>query len=312
MTGEIQVGTASWTDKSLVASKRFYPRGCNSAEARLRYYADHFPMVEVDSSYYAMPSRTNAEKWVQRTPDEFTFNIKAFRLFTGHQTPPKSLPSDIQHELTWFFVGRQNVYYRDLPDEILDAMWERFRLAVEPLRDAGKLGAVHFQFPPWVVPSREWHAHIEECADRMKGYQLATEFRQQKWFDDEHCEATLEFERQHNFAHVVLDMPQGFSNSLPQIWEATSDNLTILRLHGRNTDTWDAKGQTAASERFNYDYSDEELESFVQKMRRLSAHTALVQAIFNNNFEDQGQRNAATLKQALEADAASPSGFALT
>ena len=310
--GEIQVGTASWTDKSLITSKRFYPRGCSSAEARLRYYAEHYPMVEVDSSYYAMPSLTNSEKWVERTPAGFTVNIKAFRLFTGHQTPPKSLPADIQHELTWFFAGRKNVYYKDMPGEILDAMWERFKIAIDPLRSAGKLGAVHFQFPPWVVPSREWHAHIEDCAERMKGFQLATEFRQKKWFDDEHREATLEFERQHNFAHVVLDMPQGFSNSLPQIWEATSPNLAILRLHGRNAETWDAKGQTAASDRFNYDYSNEELEQFVEKMRRLATHAALVQAIFNNNFEDQGQRNAATLKREFKGEASGSNSFALT
>lgn len=199
-----------------------------------------------------------------------------------------------------------------MPGEILDAMWERFKIAIDPLRSAGKLGAVHFQFPPWVVPSREWHAHIEDRAERMKGFQLATEFRQKKWFDDEHSEATLEFERQHNFAHVVLDMPQGFSNSLPQIWEATSPNLAILRLHGRNAETWYAKGQTAASDRFNYDYSNEELEQFVEKMRRLATHAALVQAIFNNNFEDQGQRNAATLKREFKGEASGSNSFALT
>jgi len=182
-----------------------------------------------------------------------------------------------------------------MPGEILDAMWERYRSAIEPLQAAGKLGAVHFQFPPWVVPSREWHAHIEECSERMNGFQLATEFRQEKWFDAEHCAATLEFERQHNFAHVVLDMPQGFKNSLPPIWEATSPNLAILRLHGRNVETWDVKGQAAASDRFDYDYREDELEHFAEKIESLAEHVARVQAIFNNNKEDQGQRNAASL-----------------
>jgi uncharacterized protein YecE (DUF72 family) len=298
--GDIEIGTASWTDKTLIASKLFYPRGCNSAEERLRYYAEQFRMVEVDSSYYAMPSETNSQKWVERTPDDFTFNVKAFRLFTGHQTPPKALPADIQHELTWFFQGRTNFYYKDMPGEVLDTLWDRYRRAVAPLAEAGKLGAVHFQFPPWVVPSREWHAHIEECAERMKGFQLATEFRQAKWFDDEHREATLEFERQNNFAHVVLDMPQGFSNSLPQIWEVTSPNLAIVRLHGRNAETWNVKGQTAASDRFNYDYSDRELSEIAPKMRKLAQDTLNVQGIFNNNYEDQGQRNAATLQRLVD------------
>lgn len=300
ISARIDVGTASWTDKSLIASKRFYPRGWNTAEARLKYYASVFPMVEVDSSYYAMPSERNSALWVDRTPPGFTFNMKAFRLFTGHQTPAKALPADIQHELTWHFATAKNIYYRDVPGEMLDALWERFRRAIDPLASAGKLGAVHFQFPPWVVPSRQWHAHIEECADRMSGYQLSTEFRQARWFDPEHREATLAFERQHGFAHVVLDMPQGFSNSLPQIWETTSPNLAIVRLHGRNADTWNVKGQTAASDRFNYDYPDDELASLVPGIRRLAEQTLQVQVIFNNNYEDQGQRNAVTLQRLLD------------
>ena len=298
--GEIEIGTASWTDKSLIGSKRFYPRGVSSAEARLRFYANEFQMVEVDSSYYAMPSERNSKLWVERTPDDFTFNIKAFRLFTGHQTPAQALSPDIQSEVSWHFSHSKNIYYRDFPASLLDEMWDRFKRAIEPLHKAGKLGAVLFQFPPWVVPSQDWYAHIEEIAERMRGYQIATEFRQAKWFDDEHCEATLEFEREHNFAHVVLDMPQGFSNSLPQIWEATSPNLAIVRLHGRNTETWNSKGQTAASDRFNYDYNDDELFEFVPKMKTLADHVGVVQGIFNNNFEDQGQRNASTLKHMFD------------
>ena len=174
-----------------------------------------------------------------------------------------------------------------------------------------KAGCRPLPVPALGRPPRELHAHIEECNDRMQGFQLATEFRQQKWFDDEHCKATLAFERQHYFAHVVLDMPQRFSNSLPQIWEATSPDLTILRLHGRNTETWDIKGQTVASDRFNYDYSDDELGQFIEKMRGLAGHTALVQAIFNNNFEDQGQRNAAALKRRFDDDASGASNCAL-
>src|SRR5258705_3864280 len=95
----IRVGTASWTDPTLIASKRFYPPGCSSAEARLRFYASQFPLVEVDSSYYAMPSASNSALWAERTPDGFTFNMKAFRLFTGHQTERKVFPKDLQSEL---------------------------------------------------------------------------------------------------------------------------------------------------------------------------------------------------------------------
>lgn len=124
---KILVGTASWTDPGLIKSKLFYPPEAKSPEERLRYYASQFPIVEVDSSYYAMPSSSNAEKWAERTPDDFVFNIKAFRLLTGHQTPQASLPKDIQGELALHFVEKKNVYYKDRPAEIRDEMWRRYR-----------------------------------------------------------------------------------------------------------------------------------------------------------------------------------------
>jgi uncharacterized protein YecE (DUF72 family) len=297
----IQIGTASWTDKSLSDSKRFYPKGCNSAEERLRFYASQFPMVEVDSSYYAMPSSRNAALWAERTPAEFRFNVKAFRIFTGHQTPAQALPRDIAAALKDHFAHKRNVYYKDLPADIRDDLWQRFALGVQPLKDAGKLTCVHFQFPPWVVPNRDWHTHIEECMTRLPGYQLATEFRQQSWFDNEHRDATLAFERQHGFAHVVVDAPQRFQNSVPQVWEAASPKLAVVRLHGRNAATWNVKGSTAASDRFNYDYPDGELADLAGHIQWLAERVELVQVVFNNNYEDQGQRNAKTLQRLLDA-----------
>lgn len=295
MTGRVEIGTASWTDKSLIACKRFYPKGCSSAEDRLRYYASQFPMVEVDSSYYAMPSERNAQLWAERTPDDFTLNVKAFRLFTGHQTPAAALPKDVQAILASHFALKKNLYYKDTPKEIRDVLWQRFERAVRPLRDAGKLGAIHFQFPPWVKPVRKSFDHILECKERLKEYTLSTEFRLATWFDDEHRDATLAFERQHALTHVVLDMPQGFSNSIPPIWEVTNPKLAIVRFHGRNTETWDVQGQTAASERFDYDYPDNELKAIAGPMFELTNDAEVVQGIFNNNNEDQGQRNALTL-----------------
>ncbi|HTV84237.1 MAG TPA: DUF72 domain-containing protein [Dyella sp.] len=297
MTGRVTIGTASWTDKSLIACKRFYPKGCSSAEDRLRYYASRFPMVEVDSSYYAMPSERNSQLWAERTPDDFTFNVKAFRLFTGHQTPQVALPKDVQQEMTGYFATKKNLYYKDTPHEIREVLWQRFERALQPLRAANKLVAVHFQFPPWVTPVRKAFDHIIECRERLADYTLSTEFRLAAWFDDAHRDATLAFERQHQLAHVVLDMPQGFPNSLPPIWEVTNPALAIVRFHGRNTSTWDVKGQTAASDRFDYDYSDAELQTFAEPIRRLADQADRVQGIFNNNNEDQGQRNAETLTE---------------
>src|SRR6266478_3398893 len=145
--GDILVGSASWADKSLIDSRLFYPKEAKTAEARLRYYATHFALVEVDSSYYAIPAPQVAELWAQRTPQAFVFELKAFRIFTQHQTRPQALPKDIQEGLGPL-AEKKNVYYADFPPELMDEMWRRFKLALEPLKRAGKLGAVLFQFPP--------------------------------------------------------------------------------------------------------------------------------------------------------------------
>jgi uncharacterized protein YecE (DUF72 family) len=299
----ILVGTASWTDKSLIDSGRFYPPEAKSAEARLRFYASCFPMVEVDSSYYAVPAPSTSQLWVERTPPGFVFNIKAFRLFTGHQTSPTVLHKDIREALPENAKAKKLLYYRDLPQDMLDELWRRFRQALEPLRAAGKLTAVHFQFAPWIIKNRDGMAHVEECVDRMTGAQLAVEFRNISWFDPAHQAATLAFERKLGVAHVVVDGPQGFSNSVPPVWDTTSTRLAVLRLHGRNAQTWNAKG-TAASNRFNYDYSERELQQLVPDILALEPRVDLVQVIFNNNFEDQGQRNAAALMRLLGQHAA--------
>jgi len=290
----IVVGTASWTDKTLIASKRFYPPKCTTAEARLRYYATQFPMVEVDSSYYAMPSPENSALWVERTPDDFIFNIKAFRLFTGHHTAPSALPPDIAQALGP--LPKKHVYYKDMPGELLDELWLRYRDAIAPLRDAGKLAAVHFQFAPWVAFHPENLAHIEECLRRLDGYRLAVEFRNKTWFDGSRAVRTLDFERERGLVNVIVDEPNTTAHSIPSVWEVTVPALAIVRLHGRNHATWNVKS-SAASERFNYDYDDAELEEFARKISDLPAD--LTQVVFNNNYEDQGQRNARTLTRML-------------
>lgn len=292
----IRIGTASWTDPSLVKSGKFYPKGCSSPEARLRYYASRFPMVEVDSSYYAMPSPSNAAKWAERTPPGFIFNLKFFRVFTGHQTPKQALPKDIGEALAGHFATHRNVYYRDLPGEVRDELWRRFDLALQPLREAGKLRAVHAQFAPWVHASRKALAHIEECQARLPHDLLAVEFRHRSWFDGAQAAQTLAFERQRGLVNVTVDEPQGFANSIPTVWDVTQPRLAILRMHGRNAATWNIGGE-AASDRFNYDYGDDELGEVAGQVQQLAAQALEVHVVFNNNYEDQGQRNATTLQR---------------
>lgn len=194
---------------------------------------------------------------------------------------------------------RKIFYYRDLPLDILDELWRRFREALAPLHAAGKLTAVHFQFAPWLINNRDGIAHVQECVDRMDGAQLAVEFRNMTWLNEPHKASTLEFERELGVAHVVVDSPQGFSNCVPAVWDITSTKLAAVRLHGRNADTWNIKGATVASDRFNYDYPEEQLALLVPSIMELERRAELVQVIFNNNYEDQGQRNAGSVMRLL-------------
>lgn len=295
--GEILVGTTSWTDKTLIDSGLFYPSGARTAEARLRYYAGRFPIVEVDSSYYALPSARNSALWVERTPASFIFDIKAFRIFTQHQTPLAALPADIRGALTK--IEGENVYYRDLPPEAQIELWRRFREAIAPLQQGDKLGLVVFQFPPWFMYRRSNLAHIMHCAEMLEGYGLAVEFRHRSWFDPNHCQDVLAFEREHGFVHVVVDEPQGFAASIPPVWEVTDPEVAVLRLHGRNRAMWQKKGLASAAERFNYLYSEDELEEFVRPVRALAAQARKVHVLFNNCYRDHAQQNAVTLQRLL-------------
>ena len=295
---KVLVGTASWSDKSLVASKKFYPREATTPEARLRFYATQFPLVEVDTSYYAIPLAPTVQAWCDRTPAHFTLNMKAFRLFTGHATSAQVLPPDLRAELPK--LEKANFYFKDVPQELRDALWGRFKEALEPLRQAGKLGMVHFQFAPWLLRNRDGHAHVALCIEQMKDYTVSVEFRNKTWFDDAHLGQTLAFERELNVVHTVIDGPQGFHNSVPPIWESTHIDYALVRLHGRNHETWNIKGATAASDRFNYDYPDGELDDIAAKVERLAPETFTTHVVMNNNNEDQGQRNAASLMRILE------------
>ncbi|HJV71261.1 DUF72 domain-containing protein [Ideonella sp.] len=291
----IRVGTCSWTDPSLIKAKTFYPRGCSTAEKRLAFYASQFPVVEVDSSFFAMPQPQHAALWAERTPAGFQFNVKAFRLLTGHQTPPEVFPPDMKPWLPPLAARKKNYYYADLPPELQDELWRRFIAALAPLKAAGKLKAVHFQFAPWATSAPEWRAHVELCVERMAGHLLAVEFRNQSWLNEAQAERTLAWERELGVAHVVVDEPQGVGNFVRSVWALTNPQLAVVRLHGRNAETWNAKGLAASSERFNYEYRDEELQALAGQIESLAEEAFELQVLVNVNFEDQGIRAAQKL-----------------
>jgi uncharacterized protein YecE (DUF72 family) len=295
--GNVCIGLCSWSDPSLIKSKAFYPRGTGTSEGRLRFYAQNFPIVEVDSSFYAMPDPANSVRWVERTPANFRFNIKAFRLLTGHQTPPQVFTSDIAAMLPPLKPRKRNHYYADLPEDVLDEVWRRFIAAIAPLKEAGKLLAVHFQFAPWVTNTADWRAHVETCVQRMAGHLVAIEFRNATWFGERHVAETLAWLREMQVVHTIVDEPQGVGNFAQGIWEVTHPGLALVRLHGRNAETWNAKGLQASSERFNYEYEDAELDDLTQRIDHMADKALDVVVLLNVNYEDQGVRAARALER---------------
>jgi uncharacterized protein YecE (DUF72 family) len=286
------VGTASWTDRSLLESKKWYPAEVRTPEERLRYYATRFGFVEVDSTYYSIEMETQARAWAANTPKGFVFDVKAFRLFTGHQTPPSMLPRAVREVLGPLPEKKRNWYLKDVPGDLRDELWDYFHASMRPLREVKKLGAVIFQIPPWTMPTPSAREYLAEVAGRLDGYEVAVEFRNKYWLSDRRRRETLALLREHGLSLVIVDEPQGFRSSVPQVWEVTDPALSVVRLHGRNAETWEKKGLRMAAERFRYEYARPQLEELAASVRTVAQQATSTHVTFNNNFEDMAQRNA--------------------
>jgi uncharacterized protein YecE (DUF72 family) len=297
--GRIIVGTSSWTDRTLIKDGHFYPSSAKTAEARLRYYAEQFPIVEVDSTYYFPPSEKNAVLWIDRTPKDFTFNVKAYSLLTNHPTKVDSLYKDLRDELPDELAEKKNLYREHLADEMVEEIWQRFHDALMPLHSAGKLGAVLFQFPQWFVIGRKSKAYLVECADRLKDFRLAIEFRHKSWMEERNLDETLSFLEEHDLPLVCVDMPQGFDSSLPPIAAATAKDLAVVRFHGRDRKVW-AKKNVSASERFRYLYSEDELKEWVPRIQEVAEQTRETHVLMNNCYRDHAVNNARQLSALLD------------
>ncbi|KKK06872.1 DUF72 domain-containing protein [Micromonospora sp. HK10] len=282
--GVIKVGTSSWADQMLVRSG-WYPRGVNSPAGRLGFYAERFGLVEVDTSYYAIPTPETAEGWAAATPDGFTFDVKAFRLFTGHHTPVAALPRELRPA-----GGASRIRWRDLPAGAYDELWDRFHAALAPLAAADRLGAVLLQFPPWLTRGEAAKQRILAAARRCQPWRVGVELRHSSWFSDEAVVDTVTFLREHGLGYVCVDMPQGHPSSVPPILTATAD-LAVVRFHGHST-AWESGDK---QEKFRYAYGAQELARWAVLLRELAEQCAELHVLMNNCCDGQAQRDAARL-----------------
>ena len=296
----VRIGTASWTDPTMTAPGVFYPPDATTAEDRLVYYANQFPIGEVDATYYALPARRQGELWLERTPPEFTFDIKAHALMTGQPSEVKRLPKDLREELPAEILDKKRVYARDLPKEIEDEIWERFLDGIAPLTSSGKLGAVFLQYPRWFFPSNESRDEIVKARERLGDTPFAVELRHASWFNEKNADRTLRFLEKYEIPFVMVDAPPGTRSSLPPMTVVTSPRLAVVRFHGRRTETWEKQGIPVV-ERFRYLYDNDELGEWVPRVREAAKAAKNVHVLMNNCYANYGTTNAREIAALLAA-----------
>jgi uncharacterized protein YecE (DUF72 family) len=301
--GVVRVGTCSWADPTIVKEVDWYPRRTMSAADRLAFYAAHFPIVEADSTYYRPPSEPLTQGWAERSPAGFVFDVKAYSLFTHHPTRPETLWPDVRSGIRAEFAGKRSAYVEHLDADALARAWEHFAAGLAPLRTAGKLGAVLFQFPTWFTPKRSNREELLALPARLPGTRLCVEFRSPRWLAEDDRDRTLATLEEAGLALVVVDAPP--SSGLATVAAATRPDLAVVRLHGRNDETWNQRGGSAA-ERFRYLYRRDELEPWADRALALADEAEQVHVLFNNCYQDYGVRNAEDMVELLLERGARP------
>jgi uncharacterized protein YecE (DUF72 family) len=297
----IRIGTCSWADEAL--TKHWYPKGVRSADERLRYYAERFSTVEVDSTFYRLPDESMVSRWGERTPDGFVMHVKAFALMTRHPVKLEQLPPDLREDAPLDDRGRVDRPPRELRSEV----FARFHRALEPLRASGKLGGILLQFPSYVVYKDLSLDYLRWSVEQLGGDRALVEFRHRSWLDDENRERTLAFLEELGAAHVIVDAPKTEAKNLVPTVVAVTTPLAYVRMHGRNAETWNLRGGSA-SDRFDYLYSAEELWEWAGTLREVGESAEEAYVLFNNNrWSRRGDRelvaqapeNAIALRQIL-------------
>lgn len=285
--GGIRIGTASWTDPEFIRAGWYPDDVRNDAEGRLRYYAEYFPMVEVNATFYALPRAATVQAWADRTPDDFRFHVKAHQVISGHASEPARLPEplrDLPYEPDR--RGRIRTPSRQMRDAVIDSFVE----AIAPL--APKMGAVLLQLPPHVASGAATRTEIGRIIDRISPLRTAVEFRHVSWADPGEREAAAEMLAARGAAWVCVDAPRiEVASAMPPIVEVTSGELAYVRLHGRNAQTW--QGSRTVAERFDWQYSDDELGEWIGPVMDMAERAQEVAVVFNNNHGDFALRSAA-------------------
>ncbi|HEX6798493.1 MAG TPA: DUF72 domain-containing protein [Ktedonobacterales bacterium] len=276
-TATIRVGTASWTDH-----EPFYPPEYNKAamkSQRISYYAQYFDMVEVDSTFYHLQPTRNFQMWAERTPPGFVFDVKAYG------------------EMTWHHRDEQGE-----PQSPSADTFAKFSEMIQPLRTAGKMGAILFQFPPWFKPTEENAEYFSTVRELLPDDTIAVEFRQRAWLEGRQLDETRALLTDHDLAYVMVDEPQIGSGSVPPVQMVTDPRFAMVRFHGRNAKMWYGKNLESSRQRFDYLYSAQELLPWAEKVEGIAEQMGRggsVHVVTNNNARNYSIVNALQLQDLL-------------
>ena len=313
MTGRILVGTSSWADPGFI--KDWYPPKMPAGQ-RLGWYAERFEAVELNASFYAVPERDTVRRWVDVTPDRFTFDVKLHRLLSRHSAGLDSLPPSLREQARTTPRGRVV-----LDEGLEEALIRELLDAIEPLETAGKLGSLLLQTTPAFKPrppekdggsdpdaeqpSANRLVELEPLVAAVAPRKLALELRNRHWVEGEQLAETLAWCSEHDVAFVCVDAPPGDHFSImPAVDAVTRDDLAYVRLHGRDTHGY-ITGKSVA-ERFGWIYGDEELEEVAGRVRNLADQAAEVHVLFNNNRDDDAPSAARRFRALLGQDPGPP------
>ena len=282
--GEIRVGTSGWNYPSGQGTWNgiFYPaphtRGRGKGKFdELAFYAEHFDTVEVNSSFYRIPTPATAKSWAARTPKNFEFSLKLYQKFTHPEMFEKATGAD-----PWN-LGQKDV--------------DEFRAAIDPLATARKLGALLAQFPASFKNEPDSRGYLEWLLERFREYMVAVELRHRSWSDDPL--ETLSMLQTFDAAWAQIDEPK-FRFSIRQNLLPNVRTFYYLRLHGRNAKQW--WKHEKSEDRYNYLYSAEELEPFAEAADSASRKVKKAYLYANNHFSAKSAANAAILKHQLGQD----------
>ena len=291
MAAPIRIGTCSWADDAL--SKYWYPTGTPPKE-RLPYYAERYSTVEVDSTYYRVPTEQMVRGWAERTPKDFVMHVKAFGLMTRHPVKLEQVPPELREGLPVDDRGRVDRPSR----EARAGVFREFLGSLAPLRDTGKLGGILFQMPPYVVWKPSSLDYLEWANEQLGGDQMLFEPRHRSWFEEDVRDELLRWLEERKIGWVVVDAPKVEAKNVPETLVATTTPTAYVRFHGRNAGTWNVRGGSAA-QRFDHLYGEDELREWVGPFRELSNESEEAYAFFNNNNQTNGVAQAPAGAQLL-------------